>query len=96
MEHSSTSEPKSNQQYRRVWAAYWVSFLSIIPVALFKVELALIPALVAFVSGWISLLWRCPVCNKRAGFKSFGPFMAGMPGARHCVHCSALLVRFTS
>lgn len=96
MEHSLTSESNSNKQYRRVWAAYWLSFLAIVPVALIKVELAIIPALIVFVSGWVSLLWRCPVCSKRAGFKTFGPFVAGLPGARRCVHCSTLLVRFKS
>jgi hypothetical protein len=95
MEHSSDTEPDFGKQYRRVWAAFWLSFLATIAVAFIKVELALLPALVAFVCGWVSLLWRCPACGKRVGFKTFGLFMAGLPGARRCVHCSILLVRFT-
>jgi len=96
MEHSSSVKPNDAKKYRLVWAAFWLSLVVFVIVAFTNVELAIAPGLVAFVCAVVSLLWPCPVCGKRVGIRSFGLFILGLPGARRCVHCSTLLVRFTS
>jgi len=96
MEYSYSAEPGNAKKYRLVWTAFWLSFVVFVGVAFTNVERAIVPALVTFVSAVVSLLWPCPACGKRVGIRSFGPFILGLPGARRCVHCSTLLVRFTS
>jgi hypothetical protein len=96
MERSPNPTEYAAKKYHRVWAAYWLSLIAFVAVVIAKIELAIFPALVAFIFAVVSLLWRCPVCGKRVGCKTYGPFVLGLPGARRCVHCSTVLVSFAS
>lgn len=82
--------------YRVWWLLYWCSIVATLSLAVGQSALAPLVFLLAFLCAVVTVFWQCPACGKRVGFKSWGPILAGLPGARRCVHCRTLLVRFVA
>jgi hypothetical protein len=81
--------------YCWLWLLFWVTVAVGIIMAIFESGWAAIFLFAASILALITVFWRCPFCEKRAGFKQYagGFVLLGLPGARQCVHCSKLLVQ---
>ena len=84
------------RRYRTIRYLFWFClFLSVVG-ALAGTPLALLFALPALVLAFASIFQHCPQCQEHVGFKRFGPFLAGVPVVRHCIHCGTNLASNSS
>lgn len=79
------------RRYRTIRYLFWICLSLAFISAYYGTHLALLFALPALALAFASIFQRCPQCQQHVGLKRFGPFFAGVPVVRHCIHCGANL-----
>ena len=95
MDPSSQFSERKLKVYSRLWLAFWLAVTTSALVAITNSAYVFTPFVLAFVLALATVFWRCPFCGKSVGLKQYahGLINLGVPGTRHCVNCSKLVVQ---